>query len=113
MAIQKIDSIYLYTDMTWAANETCPSVEARNHMDSLGLPYTLMNYADPEQHEAALGPLRDWQMIGMPDALEAFPFVVYTEVHDDIETDRQPKVIIYGIDAIKQSNIASLYKLGR
>ena len=113
MTIQKIDSIYLYTDMTWAPGETGPSVEARDHMDSLGVPYTLMNYADPEQHEAALDPLRDWPMIGMPDALEAFPFVIYTEVHDDIEADSQPRVILYGVDAIKQSNVATLYKLGR
>jgi hypothetical protein len=52
-------------------------------------------------------------MVGMPDSLDEFPFVVYTEVHDDIDTEFQPKVIIYGLDAIKQSNIATLYKLGR
>ena len=113
MAIQKIDSIYLYTGMTWAPDETGSSVEARDHMDSLGIPYMHMNYADPEQHEAALSPLRDWAMVGMPDSLDEFPFVVYTEVHDDIDTEFQPKVIIYGLDAIKQSNIATLYKLGR
>ena len=114
MAITKIDSIYLYTNLTWAEGETSDSVEARKYLDDNGVQYIHLNYADPAQHEAALAPLRTWMFSdGLHTEITDFPFIIYSEVHDDMDSSMYPKVLIYGLDAIKQSNLTDLYQLGR
>lgn len=114
MAITKIDSIYLYTDLTWAEDEVSDSVEARKYLDDNGVEYIHLNYADPTQHEAALSPLRTWLFTdGLHEEINEFPLVIYSEVHDDIPSALYPKVLLYGLDAIKDSNITDLYQLGR
>jgi hypothetical protein len=113
MAISKIDAIYLYTDMTWEEGEKTDSTQARAYLDAEGVEYILLNYADPAQHEDATSPLRTWGFIDGYHDIKAFPFVIYTEVHDDMSMTKWPKVLLYGLDAIIESNISDLYKLGR
>lgn len=113
MAITKIDAIYLHTDMTWAEGEDTDSTKARNYLDAEGVEYILLNYADPAQHEDATSPLRTWEFVDGYHDVRAFPFVIYTEVHDDRSMVNWPKVMIYGLNDIIQSNISDLYKLGR
>lgn len=115
MAITKIDSIYLYTDLTWAEGEVSDSTKAQKYLDDNGIQYIHLNYADPTQHEAALAPLRTWLFSDglLHEEIKAFPLVIYTECHDDMESAMYPKVLLYGLDAIKDSNITDLYELGR
>jgi hypothetical protein len=114
MAITKIDSIYLYTNLTWAEDEVSDSVEAKKYLEDNGVQFIHLNYADPVQHEAALAPLRTWLFAdGQHEEITEFPLVIYSEVHDDLETAFYPKVLLYGLDAIKDSTLTDLYQLGR
>lgn len=113
MAITKIDAIYLHTDMQWVEGEDTDSTKARAFLDTNGVEYILLNYADASQHEAAIAPLRNWQFVDGIHDVQDFPFVIYTEVHDDKPLVEWPKVLLYGLDAITTSNIADLFKLGR
>lgn len=114
MAITKIDSVYLYTDLTWAEDEVSDSVDAKKYLEDNGVEFIHLNYADPAQHEAALAPLRTWLFAdGQHQEISNFPLVIYTEVHDDMESAYYPKVLLYGLDAIKESNLTDLYQLGR
>lgn len=116
MSMTKIDAIYLYTDFQWDSNEVTESTEAKKFLDDNGIQYTLLNYAIKEDHENCLAPLRSWafsNIEGGTHSFEKFPFVIYTEVHDDLPIDQMPRVLLFGIDAIKESNIVELYQLGR
>jgi hypothetical protein len=113
MAITKIDDIYLYTDLSWDPSEVSESVDAKAFLDACGLTYIHLNYADPEQHPFVFDPLSSWSFSDGSHKIETFPFVIYTEIHDDLSPAKYPKVLLYGLDEIENSNLTELYQLGR
>ena len=113
MSIQKIDDVYLYTDLALEPDEKSASFEAKAYMDSLNINYIHMNYYHPDQHEPALSPLRTWQFSRGQHDLPCFPFVIYTEIHDDLSPAFYPRVLLFGMDEIRNSNLVEIYQLGR
>jgi hypothetical protein len=114
MALQKIDDIFLYTDLNWDPKEQSDSVEAKKWMDSLGIKYEHLNYADKREHDKNVhAPLRTWMFTRGRHSFGSFPFVIYTEVHDDLSPARYPRVLHFGLEEIISSNLAEIYKLGR
>ena len=108
MALTKIDDIFLYTGLTASASA---SYEAKTWLDSQNIPYEFMHYAVPSEHQALFTALNTW----WPDqhVFTDFPFVIYTEIHDDLSPRNYPKICLMGLDEIKNSNLVDLYKLGR
>lgn len=112
----KIDDICTYTHLTWKETTPTNSTKLKEFMD-LNVPgHTLLNYTDPDLLEAAMEPLRTWSFAnygGETVDIDTFPFVIYTEVHDDMSPSQYPRVLLYGYDAVTSSNIIELYQLGR
>lgn len=102
MAIKKIEEVYLYVSET--ATNSAENIEAAAYMDHSGIAYNKLMYNDPSQHESVFNALNSWwtQHPYKPQpAVEAFPLLVYTEVHDDIPARYSPILYLAGIDAIK------------
>jgi hypothetical protein len=133
MAITKIEQIYLYTDLPPNPPLAAPPseggdvVEAEaavtNDSDSAkaiawfaeqGITdYVNLNYSDPSVSANCFEPLNSWTFIGKTEDIAAFPFVYYTEVHDDLPANSMPMVLLYGLDAIRNSNLSDLCQLGK
>jgi hypothetical protein len=135
MAIVKIEQIHLYTDQVFIAQpESQPpeavepitvnaSVVADIDSDSAkaiawfaeqGITdFTHLNYGDPAAHADCFAPLNTWPFLGKTEDIAAFPFVYYTEVHDDLPANNMPMVLLYGLDAIQNSNLSDLCQLGK
>lgn len=113
MSITKIDDIYLYTDLDWTPDQIGESVDAKSYMDTTGINYIHLNYADPAQHHDAISPLNSWGFSDGSHTIDKFPFIIYTEIHDDLSPSAYPRVLLYGLEAIKNSNLVELYQLGR
>ncbi len=98
-----IADIYLYTGLTASAGDSHAAFEWLTEND---IPFTHLHYADPAQHPSVFEPLNTW----FPDEVvfTDFPFVIYDERHDDYTTVRR---CIYGLDAIKNSNLVELVAL--
>ena len=103
--ITKIENIYLYTGLTNTGGSD--SAKAKKWMDSSNIPHTNLWYGDPGQHESVFKALNTWTF-GTKVNIKDFPFVIYDEVHED-----KSKVVqcLYGLDAIKNSNIKELIEL--
>jgi hypothetical protein len=133
MAITKIDAIYLNTAVTyvqvptkvttpdgvehdtlkWVEDETSDSYKAKAHLDSLGIKYNWLNYADPEQHVEVFPPLNNWVFEDGLHTFNEFPFLFYTKCDDALPLEQWPKAVIMGLQNIQSSNIAELYAVGR
>ena len=113
MAITKIEQIYLYTDQVPDAENT-DSTKAIAWFAEQGITdFVNLNYADASVHQDCFTPLNTWSFIGKTEDIAAFPFVYYTEVHDDLPANSMPMVLLYGLDAIKNSNLSDLCQLGK
>ena len=108
MALIKIDDVDLYTGFTASAADC---YAAKKWLDEQNITYTLMNYADDSQHNDLFNALNTW----WPNqhTFTDFPFVIYTEIHDDLSPKNYPKVCIQGLADIQASNLPQLWKLGR
>ena len=133
MALTKIDAIYLSTCITyvqvptmvvapdgaevaamkWVEDPTSDSYKAKAYLDSLGIKYNWLNYADPAQHVEVFPPLNDWIFEDGQHTFNAFPFLIFTKCDDVLPLDQWPRAVIMGLQAIQSSNIAELYALGR
>lgn len=133
MAFTKIDAIYLNTCITyvqvpttvtlpdatkvegmkWVEDETSDSYKAKAHLDSLGIKYNWLNYADPAQHAEVFPPLNDWVFEDGVHTFNEFPFLIFTKCDDVLPLDQWPKAVIMGLQDILSSNIAELYAMGR
>ena len=133
MAFTKIDALYLNTYITyvevpttvtlpdgtevqtkkWAEDETSDSYKAKAHLDSLGIKYNWLNYADPAQHVEVFPPLNTWVFEDGLHTFNEFPFLFYTKCDDALPLEQWPKAVIMGLQDILSSNIAELYALGR
>lgn len=102
MAIQKLEEVYLYVAPDEAGSTE--NLEANAFMDHSGIEYTRLYYADPSQHESVINAVNSWWTNRDIDPLEPvtkFPFIVYTEVHDDIPARLSPVKYIQGLEGIK------------
>ena len=133
MAFTKIDALYLSTYITyvevpttvtlpdgtevqtkkWAEDETSDSYKAKAHLDSLGIKYNWLNYADPAQHVEVFPPLNNWMFEDGLHTFNEFPFLFYTKCDDALPLEQWPRAVIMGLQDILSSNIAELYALGR
>ena len=143
MAIVKIEQIYLYTDQAvtppWPLDENGNPVPPRDAEGNIAIDppstiisddsdsakavawfaeqgitdFTHLNYGNPEGHEDCFAPLNTWPFLGKTEDIAAFPFVYYTEVHDDLPANNMPMVLLYGLDAIQNSNLSDLCQLGK
>jgi hypothetical protein len=71
-------NIYLYTGLTASASD---SFAAKDALDTAGVQYTHLHYADSSQHEGVFSAISTW--FPESDPITDFPFVVYDERHDD------------------------------
>ena len=133
MAIIKIEQIHLYTDQVFPT-VTVPA--APDHIDVADIKvappadtdsakalawfaeqgitdFVNLNYGDPAAHADCFAPLNTWSFHGKTEEITAFPFVYYTEVHDDLPANNMPIVLLYGLDAIQNSNLSDLCQLGK
>ena len=80
-----------------------------------GVKYTVLNYpGDTAYNPGPLENLSTWEFAnGRRIDFQAYPFIIYTEMHDDLPINDWPKVCLYGRDEIFNSNIIELYQLGR
>ena len=108
MALTKIDDIFLYTGFNESATT---SYQAKKWLDAQNIKYEFMHYGAEDEHQMLFDSLNTW----WPDkhVFTDFPFVIYTEVHDDLSPRNYPKVCLMGLDNIVNSNLVDLYKLGR
>ena len=110
MALTRIDDIQLYMGMTADAADC---FLAKQFLMDNGVSYQTYMYADDSQHAALFAALSSWNVQGAPAQLTNFPFVIYTEVHDDLSPSQYPRKCLYGKDAIVGSDIATTYAIGR
>jgi hypothetical protein len=100
-----IASVYLYTGF----NETASiSYEAKKWLEDNQIQFGHLHYADDGQFDSVFTALNTW----WPDStlpITEFPFVVYDERHHDYSVITR---LIYGLEAIKASNLPELIQLG-
>ena len=126
MSIIKIEEIYLYTgqkwiegtnpdgSFAWVIDRSTDCGKAIQWLEDNGITdYTLMNYQDSELHEDCFAPLRTWNFSGRQHDFGEFPFLYYTEVHDDRPSRSMPIVLLFGLEEITNSNLPELYKLDK
>jgi hypothetical protein len=133
MAIYKIDAICLNTFITYPTRDRIITLEsgeqstvtesfedtesdsakAKAFLDSQGIEYNWLNYADPAQHVEVFPPLNTWSFEDGMHLFNEFPFLFFTKCDDELPLDQWPRCVIQGYEAIKNSNIAQLYALGR
>ena len=102
MAITKIEEIHLYCSES--VENSVENIQAMSFMDHSGIPYTKLTYNDPAQHASVMESINGW--IALPSLYEhspitKFPFLVYTEIHDDIPARSSPLRFLEGIEAIQ------------
>jgi hypothetical protein len=100
-----ITNIYLYTGLSSTGAD---SAEALAWMQDNNIPHTHLHYGDPAQHQSVFDAVGTWTFGGATIELTEFPFVIYEERHDDYSTVHQ---CLYGLDAIKNSNLVELVAL--
>lgn len=118
MSLVRIDDIQLYTNFNWdngvVEKPGFECMTAYNFLNENGVVYEHMNYGGDSDFPGSLPALSTWTFAGDRQiTFETYPFVIYTEVHDDLSPSQYPKVLLYGNDEIINSNIAELYQLGR
>ena len=109
MAVKKIEEVYLYhTDIPGTLEQNMVALIA---LDKASVPFTKMFYQSNTDFDELLGPLNTWwthPKINLPSlSVDSFPFVVYTEVHDDIPARLSPVKYVSGLEAIK--NFTNFY----
>jgi len=110
MALTRIDDIQLYMGMTADAAEC---YEVKKYLQDNGIKFETYMYADDSQHAQLFSSLGTWNMQGAPTVISKFPFVIYTEVHDDLSPSKYPRICIYGLTDLSTSDIQTKYKIGR
>lgn len=100
-----IANVYLYTGFNESASK---SYEAKKWLEDNQIKFNNLHYADDAQFKSIFDAINSW----WPDStipLTDFPFIVYEERHDDYSSIQR---LIYGLEAIKASNLAELTQLG-
>ena len=100
-----IASIYLYTGLSETASL---SYEAKKWLEDNQINFNHLHYADDKQFKSVFDALNTW----FPESatpITEFPFIVYDERHHDYSVITR---LLYGLEAIKTSNISELTLLG-
>jgi hypothetical protein len=103
MSIIKLEEVYLYTsDVTENSTE---NIEAKAFMDHSTIPYKTLIYNNIEHTVEVMNSVNTWWNTGNPtmqrEPLTKYPFLVYTEVHDDIPARFSPVKALEGLESIK------------
>lgn len=101
MALVKIEEVYLYTKDGF--QDVPEMLKAKAFMDKTGIPYTHLNYNDQGGAEETLRSVNTWWSrpdINLPP-VEKYPFITYTEVHDDIPARYSPVKYKQGLENIE------------
>lgn len=106
--ITGIKDVYLYTKDV--GNEKSSCFKAKKFLDDNGIPHTNLNYSDPSQHAELLSNVSSWWNGAL--TVTGFPFVHYTEIHEELDPSEYPVDILRGLTEIRNSNIADLHALG-
>lgn len=104
----KIDDIAIYTgggDFVTESNLLIEYLNDNNITDA-----TKLHYSDPTQFSEVFAPLETWFN---NVSINSFPFIIYTEIDDELKPSQYQKVILKGVDEVMNSNFINLYKLGR
>jgi hypothetical protein len=102
MSIIKIKDIILCTGLYEDNNENRKTYD---FLTEQGIAFQHNAYWHPDQHAELWANYNTW----VPDMnLNSFPFIHYTEVHDDYSTK---PVFLIGYNQIVNSNLAQLSKL--
>ena len=105
MAVIKTEEIFLY--VSEAVSNPAENIQAITFMEQGNIPFVKLMYNDPTAHEQNFAALNSWWKDRLPP-VDSFPFLVYTEVHDDIPARMSPVKYLKGLDAIK--TIVDIYK---
>lgn len=101
MAIIKLEEICLYTSDV--GNNASEMVQAQAFMDHSGIPYTRLMYNNQEQHDHVIEIVNTWwsnRADPLPPVTN-YPFLTYTEVHDDIAARFSPITYLQGFEKIQ------------
>jgi hypothetical protein len=103
MAIKKIEEVYLYyTDLPGMVEKNFNAAIA---LDKANISFQRMQYGIGADLDELLKALNTWwkqPYVTLPPlSIDSFPFIVYTEVHDDIPARLSPVKFVEGLDAIK------------
>jgi hypothetical protein len=107
--ITGITNIYLYTKDVFNEKSSC--FKAKKFLDDNQISYVNLNYPDSSQHEELLSAVSSWWRGEIE--VKAFPFLHYTEVHEDLDPSQYPIEILRGLTQIRNSNLAELNLLGK
>lgn len=104
MAIKKIEEIFLY--VSDGAPNTIENIEAMAFMTHSGITHKRLFYNDASQHEEVLRALNSWwcnrdDEHKLPPVTK-FPFLIYTEVRDDVPARYSPVKYLEGLEEIKK-----------
>lgn len=103
MAIMKLEEIYLYTSDV--AENLAENIRAKAFMDHSGIIYTNLSYNSLEHTNEVINTVNTWWTTNNPatqrDPLTKYPFLVYTEVHDDIPARWSPVKALEGAENIE------------
>lgn len=92
----KVTNIALYGALD---DNAAVTVQAKKHLDELGVEYSNLFYSDPAQFEMVLAPVNTW----FDDKeITEFPFVVWDETNDKGETVRK---VATNLKEIKAANL--------
>lgn len=108
--LTRIDDIHLYMGMTADAAEC---YEAKKFLVDNGIAFVPYMYGDDSAHAGLFEALTSWNMPGAPAQIAKFPFLTYTEVHDNLPPSQYPRICVYGAAALRNSDIVTKYKIGR
>ncbi len=105
--ISSIKDIYLYTG---AVQKTiAQSNEIKEWLEANQVPFTHLHYGDKETHKEIFSAVMTWWQNKY--VINAFPFIVYTEVHSGIPDHLCPRILLQGAPTIKKSNLVELSRL--
>lgn len=91
MAIVKIEEVFIYVSVS-SVDDPVENAKALAAIDHSGIPFGKLIYSDPEQRQMIFDSVNSWWCRD-PYNLEpvnSFPFITYTEVHDDIPARSSP-----------------------
>jgi hypothetical protein len=110
--LKKITKITLYVDNSDDSQQAIAWCEEAGLV--VGADYQILLYGEGADVEAALSPLRTWSFANGQHEFTQFPFVIYSEVHEDAEPgDVLPLICLMGLEDIMGGNLEELYQLGR
>lgn len=102
MSIVKIEEVFLYASTV--ADNAAENLQAMAALDHSSIPYIRLIYNDPQQNEEVFNAVNSWWTrpdVDLPP-VGSFPFVVYTEVMDNIPVRHSPVKYKAGVDGINE-----------